>query len=70
MLRFLLEQAIEQDKKEFDFTVGDEPFKRRYSNAVRYNTNVLLSSRMGPYATARARLMAKRLLRYIFRSRI
>lgn len=65
MLRFLIEQAIQQGKKEFDFTVGDEPFKRRYSNAVRYNTNVMLTSRVRRYATARVWVAIKRLVRLV-----
>ena len=35
MVRHLMEFAIEHRRRELDFTVGDEPFKRRFTNAVR-----------------------------------
>lgn len=63
MLRFLIEQAIRTGKKEFDFTVGDEAFKRRYSNLVRCNTNILVSSGLRSHALMLAAHAAKRLVR-------
>jgi CelD/BcsL family acetyltransferase involved in cellulose biosynthesis len=40
LLRFLLQRAIEHGCSEFDFTIGNEEFKRRYSNAVRRNLSL------------------------------
>lgn len=40
LLRFLMQQAIDHGCLEFDFTIGNEEFKRRYSNAVRRNINL------------------------------
>jgi CelD/BcsL family acetyltransferase involved in cellulose biosynthesis len=37
LLRFLVKRAIDRGCREFDFTIGDEPFKRRYSNVMRRN---------------------------------
>jgi CelD/BcsL family acetyltransferase involved in cellulose biosynthesis len=44
LLRFLIENALEKRVKEFDFTIGDEPFKQRFSNLVRYNYKIELIS--------------------------
>lgn len=35
LLRYLIGNAIEQNRVEFDFTIGDEPFKARFANAIR-----------------------------------
>ncbi len=70
LLRFLLQHSIGHNNKRFDFTVGDEPFKRRYANATPYNTNVLLTSKMRPYAAARLWLAFKRLVHFVTRGRI
>lgn len=40
LLRFLLQRAIEHNNNEFDFTIGDEEFKNRYSNAMRLNLSL------------------------------
>ena len=37
LLKFLLEDAIEKGLDEFDFTIGDEGFKRRFANEIRHN---------------------------------
>lgn len=37
LLRFLLQYSLDNGKKEFDFTLGDEEFKRRFTNRVRRN---------------------------------
>lgn len=44
LLRFLIENVLKQGVKEFDFTIGDEPFKQRFSNLVRYNYKIELLS--------------------------
>lgn len=38
MLRYLIGYAIEHERGEFDFTIGDEPFKTRFANTVRTTT--------------------------------
>lgn len=40
LLRFLLQRSIEHDCSEFDFTIGNEDFKHRYSNAMRLNLSL------------------------------
>lgn len=67
LLRFLLQQAIQEKCLEFDFTVGNEPFKRRYANAVRYNRNALLLTRCLPYLWARLTVGCKQVLKHVHR---
>ena len=40
LVRHLIRYAIEQDRHELDFTVGDEPFKRRFTNYERRTVSV------------------------------
>ncbi|MGA6826494.1 GNAT family N-acetyltransferase [Nitrospira sp. NS4] len=35
LLRYLIGYALDHKREEFDFTIGDEPFKSRFSNHVR-----------------------------------
>lgn len=42
MLKHLVEYAIDTDRSELDFTIGDESFKSRFSNCTRYNQNVVI----------------------------
>ena len=37
LLKYLIEYCIDQGRHELDFTIGDEPFKRRFANCVRKN---------------------------------
>ncbi len=40
LLKLLIEYAIDNDLKEFDFTIGDEKYKYRFANLIRSNTQV------------------------------
>ena len=40
MLKYLIEYCIDNNKDEFDFTLGDEPFKQKYANVIRMNNNI------------------------------
>lgn len=42
LIRQLIEDAVHRDKKEFDFTIGDEAFKARFANRRRANHYVSL----------------------------
>lgn len=35
MVRHLMQYAVDHGRRELDFTIGDEPFKRRFTNAMR-----------------------------------
>jgi len=37
LLKHLIEYCLDRGRNELDFTIGDEPFKRRYTNLVRKN---------------------------------
>jgi len=52
LLRYLIGYAIEHQRHEFDFTIGDEPFKTRFSNEVR--TTVQLQIYKDPFNFAMA----------------
>ena len=36
LLKFLIERAVEKGMRELDFTIGDEKFKRRFTNKIRH----------------------------------
>jgi len=42
LIKFLLESAIENNLDEFDFTVGSESFKYRFSNEIRQNNRIIV----------------------------
>ena len=42
MVRHLIDYAIGHKRRELDFTVGDEPFKRRFTNLMRHTERVLI----------------------------
>ena len=49
LLKFLLDDAIEKGLEEFDFTVGSEPFKYRFSNRTRSNDRIIVFRSAGDY---------------------
>lgn len=42
MVRNLIRYALENKRRELDFTVGDEPFKRRFTNSTRKTVGISL----------------------------
>jgi CelD/BcsL family acetyltransferase involved in cellulose biosynthesis/predicted ATP-grasp superfamily ATP-dependent carboligase len=40
MVKHLIQYAVDEDRSELDFTVGDEPFKKRFTNHVRQTVSV------------------------------
>lgn len=63
LLKFLFRHALDSGCTEFDFTIGNESFKKRYCNAVRNNLNILLAPRVSSYAIALAVLYCKRIVK-------
>lgn len=67
LLRFLFDHAVHLGKTTFDFTIGNEAFKSRYSTVVRRNVNLRIYSTRPRYWLARSgkwvRHGAKHLLR-------
>jgi CelD/BcsL family acetyltransferase involved in cellulose biosynthesis len=63
LLKFLLEYAVGRQLEEFDFTVGDEPFKYRFANHIRTNHRVQVFSLPIGYWLRHAKKLAKQILR-------
>lgn len=55
LVKFLLEDAIKRRLREFDFTVGSEPFKYRFANEIRHVDRVIAF--FSPFDYWRHRLM-------------
>lgn len=54
LTRYLIEDGLRRGRREFDFTVGDESFKKRFATSERLNVNVgAYHGRVG-YGIARA----------------
>ena len=49
LLKFLLDDAIGKGLEEFDFTVGSEPFKYRFSNRTRSNDRIIVFASAADY---------------------
>lgn len=54
LIKYLLEYAIEQGVAEFDFTIGEEPFKYRFANHCRSNYALRVFRRPVDYQVHRA----------------
>lgn len=57
LLRYLMDHALENECDEFDFTIGDEPFKNRFANKVRTTVQFKLFQDPLRLALAWTRLM-------------
>jgi CelD/BcsL family acetyltransferase involved in cellulose biosynthesis len=55
LVRHLLEHAIAQGRRELDFTIGDEAFKRRFTNVTRKTVRIQVFRDPGRYALERSR---------------
>ena len=63
LLRFLLLRAVERQCVEFDFTIGNEAFKHRYSNTLRRNLSLAIYPQQRTYVWKRLLLFVRGLLR-------
>lgn len=59
LLAELFQLVAESDVREFDFTVGDEAFKKRFANEVRHNQTFELYASGGARALRRAYLTVR-----------
>lgn len=55
LLRHLIGDAIAGQRAELDFTVGDEPFKRRFTNSIRHTERVRIYREPSSFLLERAR---------------
>lgn len=58
LLRYLIGHAIENKRGEFDFTIGDEPFKTRFANKIRTTVQLQIFRDPLRFALAWSRLQA------------
>lgn len=42
LIKHVIEYCVSNNKNEFDFTVGEEKFKNRFCNHIRYNNNIIM----------------------------
>jgi CelD/BcsL family acetyltransferase involved in cellulose biosynthesis len=49
LIRYLIESAMTHNRKELDFTIGDEPFKKRFTNSARHNVNLYIFRKRKSY---------------------
>jgi CelD/BcsL family acetyltransferase involved in cellulose biosynthesis len=62
LLSFLIRDSLDRGLQELDFTIGAEPFKARYTSAIRTNANVRLFRWRILYFAAAGLIMAWRTL--------
>ena len=55
LVRHLIARALEGGRRELDFTIGDEPFKRRFTNTTRKTVNVQIFREPALYLFERSR---------------
>ena len=67
MIRYLINYALENKKSELDFTIGDESFKKRFTNSERYNSTLIVYNRLFPYSILKLKNLAKHVLQSIIR---
>lgn len=70
LIKFLLEDAIQKQLEEFDFTVGSEAFKYRFANRVRSNNRLIVFRSAADYWVSRGRSALKKLLKPNAASRV
>ena len=55
LVRHLIRRVLEDGLRELDFTIGDEPFKRRFANELRKTVSLLVFRSRARYAYERSR---------------
>ena len=54
LLKHLIEYGLEKGRQELDFTIGDEPFKRRFANCIRKNGHIRVHNSQAGYYQEKA----------------
>ena len=54
LLKYLIEYCVDQGRHELDFTIGDEPFKRKFANCVRKNGHFRIYNSQSRYCLEKA----------------
>jgi CelD/BcsL family acetyltransferase involved in cellulose biosynthesis len=66
LIRYLIQSALSHQRKELDFTIGDEAFKKRFTNSARQNTNLHIFRKKKTYWFHNALFHAAKMKRQIF----
>jgi CelD/BcsL family acetyltransferase involved in cellulose biosynthesis len=66
LIRYLIESALSHNRKELDFTIGDESFKKRFTNKARKNVNLHIFRRKQTYWFHNTLYYAAKMKRHIF----
>lgn len=66
VLKHLIDYAARHGRHEVDFTIGDEPFKQRYANTVRYNRQIEIFKNPRRYLIERALRRTRRAVKRAF----
>jgi CelD/BcsL family acetyltransferase involved in cellulose biosynthesis len=66
LIRYLIQSALECDRQEFDFTIGNEPFKRRFTKNARHNTNLHIFRNKRSYWVKNVLFLAGKIKRRFF----
>lgn len=69
LIRHLIARALEEGRRELDFTIGDEPFKRRFTNTLRKTVSVQIFRNPALYAFERSRRVMAAVRRAVTRVR-
>jgi CelD/BcsL family acetyltransferase involved in cellulose biosynthesis len=59
LLKHLLEDALEHKVSEFDFSIGEEPYKYRFANRIRHTYAINVYRRRGDYLRHRMRIWGR-----------
>jgi CelD/BcsL family acetyltransferase involved in cellulose biosynthesis len=68
LINHLIEYCIHNNKTEFDFTLGDEPFKKEYTNTIRNNTNLRIFTKRTNYIMELLQRKSKKIIKYLLRT--
>lgn len=68
LLKELLDYAIAEQKDEFDFTVGNEPFKKRFSNRIRKNQTYCIFQSAAEFRIEQSLNFMRRIRGYVVKS--
>ena len=61
LLKELLEYAYARGCEEFDFSIGEEPFKKRFANILRKNYSYKIFKSSGPFYLDRVAAVLKKI---------
>ncbi|MET0068351.1 MAG: GNAT family N-acetyltransferase [Candidatus Thiodiazotropha sp.] len=68
MVRYLIESALIRQRKELDFTIGDEPFKKRFTNSKRHNINLDVFRKKKTYWFHNTLFHASKIKRHVYKT--